>query len=140
MIDAISYVAVVLALLAMRLPAHVVQHHPAPLWHGMKEGFLYTFGFAPIRSILLLLAVVSIMGMPYTILMPIFAERILHGGPYTLGFLSTAAEIRRSWAFVSGVTKNGPGPGNHHRPEHIHLSSVWAWSASRAPASCGYLC
>ena len=57
----------------------------------MKEGFTYAFGFAPIRFILFLLALVSLMGMPYTVLMPIFAKDILHGGPHTLGFLMAAS-------------------------------------------------
>jgi MFS family permease len=89
--DAISYVAVVMALLAMQLPTREVNHHPTPIWRGMKEGFRYSFGFAPIRTILLLLALVSFMGMPYTVLMPIFAADILQGGPYVLGFLSAAS-------------------------------------------------
>jgi MFS family permease len=59
----------------------------------LKDGFTYVFGFAPIRSVLLLLALVSLMGMPYTILMPIFAGKILHGGPQTLGFLFAAVGI-----------------------------------------------
>ena len=57
----------------------------------MTEGFHYAFGFAPIWSLLLLLAIVSLMGMPYTVLMPIFAKKILHGGPNTLGFLMGAS-------------------------------------------------
>src|ERR1700722_9092125 len=93
LIDAISYVAVVLALLAMQLPAREERHHPPPMWHGMVEGFRYSFGFAPIRTVLLLLALVSFMGMPYTVLMPIFAADILQGGPYALGFLSAASGV-----------------------------------------------
>ena len=91
--DAISYVAVVLALLAMQMPAREMKHHPPPMWRGMTEGFRYSFGFAPIRTILLLLALVSFMGMPYTVLMPIFAKNILQGGPDTLGFLSAASGV-----------------------------------------------
>ena len=53
----------------------------------VKEGFSYAFGFLPIRSLLLLLGLVSLTGMPYTVLMPVFAENILHGGPRTFGFL-----------------------------------------------------
>jgi MFS family permease len=93
LIDAISYVAVVLALLAMQLPAREERHHPPPMWRGMVEGFRYAFGFAPIRTVLLLLALVSFMGMPYTVLMPIFAADILQGGPYALGFLSAASGV-----------------------------------------------
>jgi MFS family permease len=92
-IDSISYIAVVFALLAMRLPAPEQKHQPPPLWHGMVEGFRYAFGFAPIRSIILLLALISFMGMPYTVLLPIFAADILQGGPYTLGFLSAASGV-----------------------------------------------
>lgn len=94
--DAISYVAVVFALLAMRLPAREAKHHPPPMWRGMQEGFRYAFGFAPIRIILLLLALVSFMGMPYSVLLPIFAADILHFGPdapYVLGFLSAASGV-----------------------------------------------
>jgi MFS family permease len=49
--------------------------------------YQYTFGFAPTRYIILLLALISLMGMPYLVLMPVFARDILHGGPHTLGFL-----------------------------------------------------
>jgi MFS family permease len=96
LLDAISYVAVVLALLAMQLPAREEKHHPPPMWRGMTEGFRYAFGFAPIRTILMLLALVSFMGMPYTVLMPIFAADILQSGPnapYALGFLSAASGV-----------------------------------------------
>jgi MFS family permease len=93
LIDAISYVAVVLALLAMQLPAVEMKLHPHPVWYGLVEGFRYAFGFAPIRTVLLLLALVSFMGMPYTVLMPIFAADILQGGAYALGFLSAASGV-----------------------------------------------
>ena len=81
----------------------------------MAEGFRYAFGFAPIRAILLLLALVSFMGMPYTVLMPIFAADVLHGGPYTLGFLTAASGVgalagrstwprgRRCWAWGGSI-------------------------------------
>jgi MFS family permease len=93
LVDAISYVAVVLALLAMHVSLPAPNHAPAPMWRGMVEGFRYAFGFAPIRTILLLLALVSFMGMPYSVLMPIFAADILQGGPYALGFLSAASGV-----------------------------------------------
>jgi MFS family permease len=66
----------------------------------LKEGFKYAFGFAPIRSILLLLGLVSLFGMPYTVLMPIFAKDILHGGANELGFLMAAAGIG---ALIGGI-------------------------------------
>jgi hypothetical protein len=52
----------------------------------IKEGFLYAFGFAPIKLILLLLALTSLVGIPYRVMMPVFARDILQGGPHTLGF------------------------------------------------------
>jgi MFS family permease len=62
----------------------------ANMLHDFKEGLAYTFGSQPIRSILLLLALTSFMGVPYAVLMPAFARDILHGGPHTLGFLMSA--------------------------------------------------
>ena len=59
----------------------------------LKEGWDYVSGFLPVRTILLLFALVSLMGMPYTVLMPIFAAQVLHGGPHTLGFLMGAAGV-----------------------------------------------
>ena len=57
----------------------------------LREGWLFVISFVPIRSILLLFAICSLMGMPFTVLMPIFASKVLHGGPHTLGFLMGAA-------------------------------------------------
>lgn len=71
----------------MKLNLPPIQKRGIALFTDLKEGFKYAFGFPPIRAILLLLALVSIMGMPYTVLMPIFAKDILHGGPHTMGFL-----------------------------------------------------
>jgi MFS family permease len=91
--DSVSSLAIIGALLAMTLPPKKKRsHHPHP-WQGLKEGFRYAFGFAPIRTLLLLLALVSFMGMPYSVLLPIFASDVLHGGPYTLGFLTTASGV-----------------------------------------------
>jgi len=59
----------------------------------LKEGWQYAMGFSPIRAILLLLALISLVGMPYTVLMPIFAGQVLHGGAHTLGFLMGASGV-----------------------------------------------
>ena len=59
----------------------------------LKAGWTYVSEFVPIRTILLLFAVVSLMGMPFVVLMPIFAARVLHGGPHTLGFLMGAMGV-----------------------------------------------
>jgi MFS family permease len=83
----------VLSLLAMRgIPERPKAPHTRFL-RGLKDGFQYAFGFAPIRSLLLLLALVSLMGMGYMVLMPVFAKEILHGGANTYGFLMGATGI-----------------------------------------------
>jgi MFS family permease len=92
-VDALSYVAVVAALLAMRVATPKREVRKAPLWSRLAEGLAYAFGFAPIRALLLLLALVSFMGMPYTVLLPIFAADVLGGGPFTLGLLSGATGV-----------------------------------------------
>jgi len=93
LLNALSFVAVIAALLAMRITPKTRATQKTPLWQGLKEGYRYAFGFFPIRSLLLLLALVSFMAMPYTVLMPVFAGRILHGGPETLGFLLGATGV-----------------------------------------------
>lgn len=91
--DAISYLAVIASLLAMQVTLRPRQAHISHVGQETVEGFRYAFGFAPIRTLLLLLGLVSFMGMPYTVLLPIFAADILAGGPYTLGFLSGASGV-----------------------------------------------
>jgi MFS family permease len=93
LINAGSYLAVLAALLAMRVVPRGPRGERRHVWHEMREGFAFAFGFAPIRSILLLLAVVSFAGMPYATLMPIFAAQVLHGSASTLGFLSGATGV-----------------------------------------------
>ncbi|MHB1183706.1 MAG: MFS transporter [Desulfobulbia bacterium] len=91
-LNALSYLAVILALAAMRIPpAAKPSQARRPILHELQEGFLYAYRFSPIRSILLLLALVSLMGMPYSVLAPVFAKEILHGGAHTFGFLMTGA-------------------------------------------------
>ena len=90
-LNSISYVAVMLALLAMRIAPGPHQGKPRrKVLRELREGFSYAFGFGPIRGILLLVAIVSLTGMPYTVLIPVFAKEILHGGAHTYGFLMTA--------------------------------------------------
>src|SRR5262249_49691832 len=92
-VDAVSYVAVVAAPLAMRVPHRPHEEHSGSMWRRLGEGFRYAFGFAPIRSLLLLSALVSFMGMPYSVLLPIFAADVLKGGPGALGFLTGVSGV-----------------------------------------------
>src|SRR4051812_16965054 len=92
LIDGFSYMAVIASLLAM----HVARRERRPkqqLRTELGEGWRYATEFAPVRSILLLLALVSLVGMPYTVLMPMFAGSILRGGAHTLGFLMAASGV-----------------------------------------------
>jgi MFS family permease len=92
LLDGISYIAVIAALLRMRdVRGAAPSGRRASARAELAEGFRYAFGFGPIRSIILLLAVVSLVGVPYSVLMPVFATEVFHGGPHTLGFLMTAA-------------------------------------------------
>jgi MFS family permease len=93
LIDGFSYMAVIASLLAMRVapaPAHAARR---TLSAELREGWEYVAESAPIRSVLLYLTLMSLVGMPYTVLMPIFAASILHGGPHTLGFLMAAVGL-----------------------------------------------
>ena len=90
-LNSLSYLAVLIALAAMRIDKKQPQRTKRHIIHELREGFSYAFGFAPIRSILLLMAMVSLMGMPYTIIMPVFARDILHGNAQTYGFLMAAS-------------------------------------------------
>jgi MFS family permease len=116
LIDGISYIAVIISLLMMRVRVAAVRAKAASMFAEMREGWSYVSAFTPIRTILLLFALVSLMGMPYMVLMPIFAGNVLRGGPHTLGFLMGAAGagalvsalslvLRRS---VRGLTKMIP--------------------------------
>lgn len=90
LIDGFSYLAVIASLLLMRLAAVAPVRRGKNTLADLREGWQYVSGFAPVRDVMLLLCVASLMGMPYMVLMPIFAGKILHGGPHTLGFLMGA--------------------------------------------------
>jgi MFS family permease len=92
LIDGVSYSAVIVALLRMRIPrAPEANAHRAGARQLFTEGWTYAFGSRPIRSIIMLLALVSLVGVPYSVLMPVFATKVFHGGPSTLGLLMTAS-------------------------------------------------
>ena len=93
LVDGISYFAVIASLLAMKLRPLQVPPRQDTIFQQLQEGWQYVSGFLPIRNLLLLFAVISLMGMPYTVLMPVFASEVLHGGPHTLGFLMAAAGV-----------------------------------------------
>jgi MFS family permease len=91
-IDAVSYLAVIASLLLMSLATPKKSRRPS-VTEEIVEGFRYVSGFSPIRTLLILLAVTSLLGFPFTVLMPIMAGTVLHGGPHTLGFLMAASGL-----------------------------------------------
>ena len=93
LLDGFSYMAVIASLFAMVITVQPRERAHGSVFSELAEGWSYVRGFRPIWWILLLLALISLVGMPYTALMPIFAGRILHGGAHTLGFLMAAVGI-----------------------------------------------
>ena len=91
LINGLSYLAVLAGLLAMRLESRPPRPIEGSARDHLTEGFSYAARTAPIRALLVLLGLVSLMGMPYATLMPIFADRILHGGARGLGLLMGAS-------------------------------------------------
>lgn len=91
LLNGLSFLAVIFCLLAMRVTPPKIEAKETHILREMKDGFSYAFGFAPIRYLILLIALVSLVGMPYTVLMPVFAGEVLQGGAHTLGFLMAAS-------------------------------------------------
>lgn len=124
LIDGISYIAVIIGLVSMHFNPSCTQVSlslkPLP---SIKEGFIYAFEFLPIRLILLLLAMLSMMVMPYSTLMPIFAIDILHGNANTLGFLMAASGLGALTGAIYMIT----------RKSIIGLDKIIAY----APVICG---
>ena len=93
LIDAISYIAVIVSLLMMQVEPRGLPPRTTNMLEELRTGFAYVTSFLPVRTALILLALVSILGMPYTVLMPAIASNLLHGGPHTLGFLMTSSGV-----------------------------------------------
>ena len=93
LLNGLSYSAVIVALLSMRLAPQQARTSEKNFLNDLQTGMRYAFGFLPIRNILLLLALVSFVGMPYTVLMPVFAKDVLGGGAQTLGILMAGTGV-----------------------------------------------
>ncbi len=93
LVDGISYIAVIVSLLMMRVTPNPAPDSQRHVVHELIDGWRYVTESVPIRSILLNLSIVSLFGMPYSVLMPIFAARVLGGGAHTLGFLMGATGV-----------------------------------------------
>lgn len=92
-INGLSFLAVVAALLAVRVRPGRRATQGESILRGLVDGVRYAARTEPVRAILLYLSIVSFVGMPYPVLLPIFARDVLRGGPHTLGFLMASAGI-----------------------------------------------
>jgi MFS family permease len=114
LLNGISYLAVIAGLLLMDVPKRPKVREQRSVLRDTIEGFRFVTRTTPVRSLLLLLGIVSLAGMPYAVLMPVFADQILHGGPRGLGLLMGATGLGAlcgalSLAMRSGVRGLGRG-------------------------------
>ena len=100
-IDGLSYLPVVASLVMMRVPGSTATRATTTMLEQLREGWNYVIHFRPIRTILSLFALLSLMGMPFMVLMPIFASQVLHGGAHTLGYLMGASGVG---ALISAIS------------------------------------
>jgi MFS family permease len=93
LLNGVSFFAVIIALLAMKMPFHKREAQKTQVFQGFKEGLIYAFGFPPIRTILFFLSWLSLVATANATLMPVFAKDILHGDSKTYGFLMAAIGV-----------------------------------------------
>ena len=99
LVDSVSYLAAIFTLCMMRLNAGAGSSRRRPVLHELKEGIVYAANFPPIRTILLLVAFTS-LAASYSVMFPVIARDVLHGGPSTLGFITAATGLG---ALVGGL-------------------------------------
>jgi MFS family permease len=119
LIDGLSYIAVVVSLAMMNVKPLVIQRAAVSMLEQMKEGWTYVSTFRPIRTILMLFGLLSLMGWPFMVLLPVFASNVLHGGPHTLAFLTAA----------SGIGALGSAVSLAVRKSVLGLTRMIQWSA-----------
>jgi MFS family permease len=90
LLNSISFIAVIVALLQIKIPDKQRSVHSTKFKESFAEGFHYTFQSMPIRTLILLLAILSLFGLPFIVLLPAYTKEILHGNSDTLGFLMSA--------------------------------------------------
>ena len=134
LLNGLSYVAVITALLRMRIVASASSPAMVSAWDSVVEGFSFAWQTRPVRALLLLLGLVSLMGMPYTVLMPIFADRILGGGPHAYGLLMSCSGVgallgAASLTFAAVGQRSGPlggilGDRFRRRPDCVLVFAI----------------
>lgn len=137
LLNGVSYATVLAALLAMRLTPTEKPVHTGSMLAHIVDGVRYVRGHLPIRSLLLLLGMVSLAGMPYAVLMPVFADRILGGGPQGLGILMSCAgggHWSAHCCWRRGAAHAGLAAGCRGR--RSDLGSAWSAFRCRATSGC----
>jgi len=117
LVNGFSYFAVLAALYAMQFARRDKPRHHKRLREGLSEGFFYALRFLPIRVILLTVCLMSLAGSAYSVLLPEFAVHVLHGGPGTLGLLTTATGLGALCGTVSLASRGS-----------VVGISKWIWS------------
>lgn len=108
LINGASYIAVIAALLLMDVSSIKTEPPKNHAWHDLKQGFLFAYWCVPIRVLLINMALLSLMGMSYLVLMPVFAKDLLHGDSHTLGFLVGASGTGALLAAVHLASRKNP--------------------------------
>jgi MFS family permease len=93
LINGVSYIAVIFALLNMSITPRMIKEKNKPIIQGLKEGISYTLNNPTIKAIMLITALISLVGMSYVVLMPVFAKDVLGGDSGTLGYLMGASGL-----------------------------------------------
>jgi MFS family permease len=107
LLNGLSYIAVIAGLLMMQVPPRPRPRVRESAWRETIAGFRFVIRTAPVRALLILLGVISFAGMPYSVLMPVFAENILHGGARGLGLLMGASGLGALGGALSLVRRSG---------------------------------
>ncbi len=107
LVNAASFLAVIVGLLMIRLPRAAPRKHTASPYEHFQEGWQYVRDHAPSRTLLIHLGIVSIMNYPFLVLMPVFADRILGGGPQTLGILMSSVGIGAIFGALYMASRTG---------------------------------
>src|SRR5262249_10234407 len=107
LLNGLSYIAVITGLLLMPVPPKPRTAATRSAWRDTMAGFAFVGRTAPVKALLVLLGVVSFAGMPYSVLMPVFAESILHGGARGLGLLMGASGLGALGGALSLVRRGG---------------------------------
>jgi MFS family permease len=92
-LNGVSYFAVILSLLVMNVKAQEKAPGNPHVWEKLREGFVYAYGFFPIRQILIILSVMNLMGSSYSVLLPVYTKEVLGGESGTYGFLVASAGV-----------------------------------------------